>query len=51
MIKLDELTKKIAIKALMKPRIFRTKEERISIYLYQNKNYIKNKKEDIKINN
>lgn len=43
MIKLDRLARKKAMKALLKPSIFRTLEEQVNIYLYQNERYIKNK--------
>ena len=44
MIKLDRLARKKAVKSLLKPSIFRTLEEQVNIYLYQNERYIKNKK-------
>ncbi|MCI3142870.1 MULTISPECIES: hypothetical protein [Staphylococcus] len=44
MIKLDRVARRKAVKSLLKPNIFRTLEEQVNIYLYQNERYIENKK-------
>ena len=51
MIKLDRVARRKAVKSLLKPNIFRTLEEQVNIYLYQNERYIENKKRKyLKIN-